>query len=55
LLQGSIRENIDPFYKFSDEVIWEELRSVRLEEYVKGLPDGIKTKVNDNLFSVGQK
>ena len=55
LLQGSIRENIDPFNRCSDEVIWEELRSVRLEEYVKGLPDGIKTQVNDNLFSVGQK
>jgi ABC-type multidrug transport system fused ATPase/permease subunit len=33
LLSGSLRDNIDPFNEYSDEVIWEALRKVQLKDY----------------------
>ena len=37
LLQGTIRENIDPFNETTDDLIWEALKEVNLATYVKNL------------------
>lgn len=42
LLQGSLRFNIDPFELYSDDRIWEALRLVHLDDFVKySLKDGL--------------
>ena len=33
LLNGSLRENLDPFNEYSDSIIWEALDKVRLKDY----------------------
>jgi len=58
LLQGTVRENLDPFREKTDEDIWHTLREVKLEDTVKKeLKNGLETAVGDSssLFSVGQK
>ena len=57
LLQGTVRENLDPFTEKTDEEIWQVLREVKLDATVKGLNAGLLTIVTEssNLFSVGQK
>lgn len=57
LLTGSIRDNIDPESKHSDEMIWQALRDVSLEDHVKSLHQKLCEPVNDDvtLFSAGQK
>lgn len=57
LIQGTVRENIDPFKKYSDDEVWENLASVELKSHVEKMDDGLYTKVKDgtNLFSMGQK
>lgn len=55
LLQGTIRENLDPFCEASDERIEEVIRNVNLEAKIASLKDGLKTEVRENntIFSVG--
>ena len=55
LLQGTVRENLDPFNEKSDEEVWQVLREVKLEQAVKDLKGGIMTAVTESssLFSVG--
>lgn len=57
MIQGTVRENIDPFKKYSDDEVWENLASVELKSHVEKMDDGLYTKVKDgtNLFSMGQK
>lgn len=57
MIQGTVRENIDPFKKYSDNEVWENLASVELKSHVEKMDDGLYTKVKDgtNLFSMGQK
>lgn len=57
MIQGTVRENIDPFKKYSDDEVWENLASVELKSHVEKMDDGLNTKVKDgtNLFSMGQK
>merc|ERR1719221_1117869 len=46
LLQGSLRFNIDPFELYSDDRIWEALRLVRLDDFVKyTLKDGLDYQI----------
>ena len=33
LLNGSLRENLDPFNEYRDSIIWEALDKVRLKDY----------------------
>jgi ABC-type multidrug transport system fused ATPase/permease subunit len=57
LFAGSIRYNLDPFDQVGDSSIWEGLRQVHIEAFVRSLPDGLHTKVTqggDN-FSAGQR
>uniref|UniRef100_K3X2G1 Uncharacterized protein n=1 Tax=Globisporangium ultimum (strain ATCC 200006 / CBS 805.95 / DAOM BR144) TaxID=431595 RepID=K3X2G1_GLOUD len=57
LFSGSLRENLDPFEKYSDDRIWTVLRLVRLSETVAKWGSGLDFVVSekgDNL-SVGQR
>lgn len=38
LFSGSLRTNLDPAGRCGDGELWEALRSVQLEGFVKGLP-----------------
>ena len=56
LIQGSIRENLDPFSEFSDDEINKVLKDVNLSEHIaKNSSDGIWTKLTEsnNFFSMG--
>jgi ABC-type multidrug transport system fused ATPase/permease subunit len=57
LLQGSIRENLDPFSECTDAEIDQIIKDVSLEQKVNSLKDGLETYCSEsnNLFSVGQK
>lgn len=56
-MQGTIRENLDPFSKLTDEKIWESLREVQLDETIKNMKEQLMTGVTESstLFSAGQK
>ncbi|XP_023678238.2 ATP-binding cassette sub-family C member 2 [Paramormyrops kingsleyae] len=57
LFSGTLRMNLDPFEKFSDEAIWQVLELSHLKEFVAGLLDGLYheiTEGGENL-SVGQR
>ncbi|XP_035982687.1 canalicular multispecific organic anion transporter 1 [Fundulus heteroclitus] len=57
LFCGSLRRNLDPFDKFSDEEIWKVLELSHLKDYVAGLQEGLQHEVaegGENL-SVGQR
>lgn len=57
LFSATLRTNIDPFQKFSDDEIWTALEHSHLKSYVKGLADGLEHKIaegGENL-SVGQR
>jgi len=57
LLQGSLRFNIDPFQMYPDSSIWEALRLVRLESYVRSLPGALEFMVTGEgaNLSFGQR
>jgi len=57
LLQGSIRENVDPFNEKTEDDIKQVLREVNLYDHIMKMDDGLNTRVaeSNNLFSVGQK
>ncbi|XP_078129230.1 ATP-binding cassette sub-family C member 2 [Sander vitreus] len=57
LFSGTLRMNLDPFNKFSDEEIWRVLDLSYLKDYVSGLQEGLQHEVaegGENL-SVGQR
>ena len=45
LFSGSLRMNLDPFDKFSDEDIWKVLELSHLKDYVAGLQEGLQHEV----------
>jgi len=52
LFSGSIRFNVDPFNKHTDEQIWSALEISHLKEFVSSLKDGLLSEVaegGDNL------
>eukprot|EP01039_Chlorochromonas_danica_P007900 gene7900-8715_t len=53
LFSGSIRSNLDPFGKYSDEAIWESINRCLLSSSVTSLED--KVHENGSNFSVGQR
>jgi len=57
LLQGTIRENLDPFTEKDDDQIWQVLQEVNLKAHVDAMEEKLSTMVSEsnNLFSVGQK
>lgn len=57
LIQGTIRENLDPFDEISDKDIENIITEVNLTEKISKLPLGVNTYCSEanNLFSAGQK
>ncbi|KAK7930845.1 hypothetical protein WMY93_007240 [Mugilogobius chulae] len=57
LFSGTLRMNLDPFDKFTDEEIWKVLELSHLKDFVSGLTEGLQYEVaegGENL-SVGQR
>jgi len=58
LIQGSIRENMDPFEEFKDEQITKVLSEVNLWDHITRTCDNLlDTKISEtnSVFSTGQK
>ena len=57
LMGSTIKENLDPFDKYDEHMIWDVLEEIQMKEYVESLKDGLQTDVGENsmIFSVGQK
>ncbi|XP_042357577.1 canalicular multispecific organic anion transporter 1 isoform X2 [Plectropomus leopardus] len=57
LFSGTLRMNLDPFDKFSDEEIWRVLELSHLKDYVTGLQEGLQHEVSEGgeNLSVGQR
>lgn len=47
LFSGSLRMNLDPFGKNSDEEIWRALELTQLRPFVKSLPAGLHHEVSE--------
>ena len=41
LFSGTLRMNLDPFERYSDEQVWRALENSHLKHYVSALPDGL--------------
>ena len=56
-MTDTIRANVDPTIKMSDDDIWSALRQVQLEKFVTGLPGKLDSKLekSGNNLSTGQK
>uniref|UniRef100_A0AAY4E5B9 ATP-binding cassette, sub-family C (CFTR/MRP), member 2 n=1 Tax=Denticeps clupeoides TaxID=299321 RepID=A0AAY4E5B9_9TELE len=57
LFSGTLRMNLDPFEKFSDEDIWRALELSHLKEFASSLSDGLQHEVSEGgeNLSVGQR
>ncbi|XP_060566083.1 ATP-binding cassette sub-family C member 5-like, partial [Ruditapes philippinarum] len=57
LFAGTIRYNIDPFSKYSDDSIWEALDKVHIKEKILQFDEGLEVMVDENgeNFSVGER
>ena len=57
LFSATMRENLDPFEKYSDRQLWEALEIANLKTFVAGLPKGLDFEVNEGgeNLSVGQR
>ncbi|XP_066591156.1 probable multidrug resistance-associated protein lethal(2)03659 isoform X2 [Prorops nasuta] len=57
LFVGSLRQNLDPFEEFSDEILWQALDQVELREVINEMPAGLNSRVSEGgaNFSVGQR
>ncbi|KAL4641040.1 canalicular multispecific organic anion transporter 1 [Arapaima gigas] len=57
LFSGTLRINLDPFEKFSDEELWRVLELSHLKDFVAGLQEGLYHEVTEGgeNLSVGQR
>ncbi|KAK5583798.1 hypothetical protein RB653_005398 [Dictyostelium firmibasis] len=57
IFSGSIRMNIDPFNKYTDQEIWTALEKVKLKDAISLMPLKLETEVQENGdgLSFGQK
>lgn len=47
LFSGTVRLNLDPFDKHSDEELWKVLEVSHLKNFVSGLNDGLRHQVTE--------
>jgi ATP-binding cassette subfamily C (CFTR/MRP) protein 1 len=47
LFSGSIRFNLDPFYKYSDSELWQALADSNLKTFVQSLPQGLNHQISE--------
>ncbi|XP_069129781.1 ATP-binding cassette sub-family C member 5-like [Argopecten irradians] len=57
LFTGTLRYNLDPFDRYTDEVIWAAIEQVHMKEKVKGYGEQLQLTVEENgeNFSVGER
>ena len=57
LFSNTVRYNLDPFKKATDDEIWNVLEKVQMNDVVAALPDGIEEQVSEGgeNFSQGQR
>ncbi|XP_033742885.1 LOW QUALITY PROTEIN: multidrug resistance-associated protein 5-like [Pecten maximus] len=57
LFTGTIRYNLDPFSKYTDEVIWTALEQVHMKEKIRQFGEQLDFEVEENgeNFSVGER
>uniref|UniRef100_A0A3B3Q9H2 Multidrug resistance-associated protein 1 n=1 Tax=Paramormyrops kingsleyae TaxID=1676925 RepID=A0A3B3Q9H2_9TELE len=57
LFSGSLRMNLDPFDRYSDEVVWSALELAHLKSFVSSLPDklGHECSEGGENLSLGQR
>jgi ABC-type multidrug transport system fused ATPase/permease subunit len=57
LFSGTLRLNLDPFDKYSDEEVWRTLELAHLRSFVSTLPDGLQHECSEGgeNLSVGQR
>lgn len=57
MFSNTIRYNIDPFHRASDDELWDSLEMVQLAETVRNLSDGLDEQVTEggDNFSQGQR
>jgi ATP-binding cassette subfamily C (CFTR/MRP) protein 1 len=57
MFSASVRFNLDPFSEFSDEEVWEVLRSVNMSGDIEQLPNKLNEMVSEggDNFSAGQR
>ena len=57
LFSGTLRFNLDPFDKNTDEEVWRALNLAHLTTFISKLPDGLQYSVAEggSNLSVGQK
>ncbi|XP_043945094.1 multidrug resistance-associated protein 1 isoform X2 [Protopterus annectens] len=57
LFSGSLRMNLDPFDKYSDEEVWKALELAHLKNFISGLPDKLNHECSEGgeNLSVGQR
>uniref|UniRef100_A0A672I6Q9 ATP-binding cassette, sub-family C (CFTR/MRP), member 2 n=1 Tax=Salarias fasciatus TaxID=181472 RepID=A0A672I6Q9_SALFA len=57
LFCGTLRMNLDPFDKFSDEDVWKVLELSHLKDFAAGLKEGLQHEVSEGgeNLSVGQR
>lgn len=47
LFSGTLRMNLDPFNKYTDEAVWGALEHAHLKTFVKGLTAGLQHEVTE--------
>ena len=57
MFSASVRFNLDPFDEFSDEEVWEVLRSVNMADHIESMPEKLQEMVAEagENFSAGQR
>ncbi|XP_048086710.1 ATP-binding cassette sub-family C member 12-like isoform X4 [Alosa alosa] len=57
LFIGTVRYNLDPFDKYSDEEIWQAVEKTYMKHTISQLPEGLEAPVVENgeNFSVGER
>lgn len=57
LFSGSLRLNLDPFNKYSDDDLWQTLKISHLNDFVSSLNEGLQYKISEGgeNLSVGQR
>ncbi|KAJ8688541.1 hypothetical protein QAD02_024336 [Eretmocerus hayati] len=57
LFSGSLRINLDPSEKYSDDDLWTALANAHLKDFVTSLPNGLSFQISEGgeNLSVGQK
>uniref|UniRef100_T1J4L1 ABC-type glutathione-S-conjugate transporter n=1 Tax=Strigamia maritima TaxID=126957 RepID=T1J4L1_STRMM len=57
LFSGTLRMNLDPFEKYSDNAVWQALEHSHLKSFVSTLPNGLQHEINEGgeNLSVGQR